>query len=118
MSGSSNALARARKHARTIGRHLSDALDAHASGDHETVAQHLRAAQSAHAWLGSAHADIESEIEDGIDPIANPTGAMGAQTSDGQQPRSFSAEEIRARDQRAAVDLGYRERLRQTRRTQ
>jgi hypothetical protein len=89
MSGS-DALARARKHARTIGRHLSDALDAHASGDHETVAHQLRAAQRAHTWLGSAHADLESEIEDGPDPIANPTGAMGAQTSDGCEPRNAS----------------------------
>lgn len=87
----SDALDRARKHARTIGRHISDALDAQAAGDHEALARHLRAAQQAHVWLGSAHSALEDEIGTGHDADANPTAATGAQTSDGQQPRDASA---------------------------
>src|SRR5579883_642539 len=104
----SDALARAKRHARTIGRNLSDALDALATGDHETVASHLRAAQQAHTWLGSAHAALEEELESRHDQEANPSAAMGAQTSDGQHPRSLTPDDIRARDQRAAVDMCYR----------
>jgi hypothetical protein len=55
--------------------------------------------------------DRAIKASDGIDPIANPTGAMGAQASNGPQPRSLDHEERRRRDQLKSCDLAYEREL-------
>jgi hypothetical protein len=86
--------------------HLENALDHHAAGRQSAVKSSIQSAQRC----------VQRAIEqsNGHDPAINPTAAMGAQVSNGQSPRDYSPEAIRARDQRRAVDFAYQERLKQS----
>lgn len=107
------ALNRAREHAATIGEHAKLGLAAEVDGDSTAARRHLRAIAAAHTKLEGAHDAIDRSLASasGEDPITNPTGAMGAQTSSGQSPRDSSPEAVRLRDQRAGIDAAYRRRV-------
>ncbi len=80
-----SALSRAKSHARTIAQHVRDARQALANGDTDVAGKHIRAASRWGDYLEIAHDDLADAL--GHDPDANPTAAMGAQTSSGQSPR-------------------------------
>ncbi len=107
------ALDGARQHAEAVAAYLKRAGTAHAEGDDATVQRCHQAATRACSALDAAHDSLEHALSesDEIDPVANPTAAQGAQVSNGQSPRSYTPEEIRARDQRASVDAAYRRRI-------
>lgn len=111
------ALEAAREHAATVAGHLQRAQRAHADGDDGAVRRHLRGARSAHEKMEEAHAQIERSLEEpgseAHDPITNPSASEGAQASNGQQPRYYTAEERRQRDQLAGCRLGYDAKMRQ-----
>lgn len=77
--------------------HLSKALEHHANGHHSSVKRRIELARAC----------IQRAIDGANDAIANPTAAQGAQASNGQQPRCYTAEERRQRDQLAGCRLGY-----------
>lgn len=112
---------------------LVRAFTSHAAGHHAAVKRHLddiaveaRLSQIKHGDTGSSHTAtrraiesaqrcvtraIEAIPEETHDPSINPTAAMGAQTSAGREPRSYTPEEIRQRDQRRAVEAAYNRRI-------
>lgn len=87
--------------------HLDRALEHHSNGRHGAV---KRAVQAAQGCIDRALKALKPESHD---PVANPTAAQGAQVSNGQSPRAYTAEEIRRRDQLNGCQLGYEARLRQ-----
>ena len=111
-----DALAHARDHGGVIHENAAKALRAHDSDDYSAARDHLRAVFQACDHLRGAHEALARALEpepESHDPIANPTAASGAQVSNGREPRSYTAEAIRMRDQRAAVKACYEARLRQ-----
>jgi len=110
-----DALAHARDHAGAIREHSAKALRAHDSDDYSAARNHLRAVLQTCDHLRGAHEALARALEpepESHDPTVNPTAAQGAQVSDGREPRSYTPEEIRMRDQRAAVQACYEARLR------
>ncbi len=112
MSKIRDAFKRAQHHGEQLGTHLHNALDAHVYADSDALGKHLRAAERSQDLLKAAHRDLEAAIGTGHDPAANPSAAMGAQTSDGQSPRAFTPDQIRQRDQLAGCRAGYEARMR------
>ncbi len=93
-------------HLKEAAEHLDMALEHHAAGRYASVKRRIELARTC----------IERAIEAAPaahDPIANPTAATGAQTSNGQQPRSHDPETRRQRDQLRSCEIAYNERLRQ-----
>jgi hypothetical protein len=74
-----------------VSSHLAQAIDHHDAGRPGSARRSIKAAQACVARA------IKEAPQDAPDPIANPTGAMGAQTSDGQQPRAITAEDLAKR---------------------
>jgi hypothetical protein len=89
--------------------HLDTALEHQANDRHSAARRSIKDAQRC------INRAIDEAGPADHDPIANPTAAAGAQTSNGQQPRNYSPEAIRARDQQVGIDLCFRERQRQMR---
>ena len=86
------ALAEARKHAQKILHRCQRAYDAHVYGNSDEVGRHLRALESNCDDLSDAHDSLERALDpppELPDAIANPTGHMGAQVSNGQAPRDY-----------------------------
>jgi hypothetical protein len=79
-------MASANSYLQTASQHLQQALE------HQTQGNHAQATKS----ISSAKAALEKASNTKPDPIANPTGAIGAQASNGQQPRA-AAEEMATR---------------------
>jgi hypothetical protein len=88
---------------------LAQAVEHHDAGRPGSARRCIKNAQ---ACVDRAIAEAPPEAHD---PIANPTAATGAQTSNGQQPRNYSPEAIRARDQLRSVEYAYEVRKRQMR---
>jgi hypothetical protein len=111
-----DALTHARDPAGVIHETAARALRAHDSDDYSAARNHLRAVLQACDHLRGAHEALARALEpepESHDPIANPTAGQGAQVSDGREPRSYTPEAIRKREQRAAVQACYEARLRQ-----
>jgi hypothetical protein len=77
--------------------HLDQALEHHAAGRHASVKRRIELARTC----------VQRAVDAAHDPIANPTAAQGAQTSDGQSPRSFDPEIRRQQDQRRSCQIAY-----------
>jgi hypothetical protein len=106
----------ARQHTQAVAAYLKRAGTAHAEGDDATVQRCHRAASASCEALDSAHDALERALsgpDDYIEPTHNtaPGAQGGAQTSSGREPRSYTPEEIRQRDQRTSVDAAYRRRI-------
>ena len=87
---------------REVDGHLAAAAEHLRAGRHESAAWHV----------GRARGVVARALEgNGVDPIANPTGATGTQTSNGQSPRAFTPEQIRQRDQLRGCQMGYEARM-------
>lgn len=71
--------------------HLAQAIDHHDARRPGSARRSIKAAQ---ACVDRAIAEAPTKAPDAI---ANPTGAQGAQTSNGPQPRNFSAEDLAKR---------------------
>jgi hypothetical protein len=71
--------------------HLAKAIDHHDAGRPGSTRRCIKSAQDC---VARAMKEAPTEAPD---PIANPTGATGAQTSDGQQPRAVTAEDMATR---------------------
>lgn len=84
--------------------HLEQALEHHAAGRHAAVKRRIELARAALERAIEAHPDY-------VEPTHDLDAQGGAETSDGRQPRDFSPEAIRARDQRRAIDACYKARL-------
>jgi len=67
--------------------------------------------RSAKRRVELARASIGRALEAHPD-YTDPTAAQGAQVSDGYEDRAVTAEDIRQREQRAAVDYCYEARMR------
>ena len=81
--------------------HLDNALEHHAAKRYGAVKSSIKSAQSC----------IERAIDEAApvahDPTVNPTAAQGAQTSNGQSPRSFDPEVRRQQDQIQSCQIAY-----------
>lgn len=99
-----------------VKRHLNDiAAEAKLSGERhtDTASSHSATRRAMEAAQRSLKRAVEEAAPAEHDPVANPTAAMGAQTSNGQSPRDYSPEAIRERDQRRAVEFCHARRLEQ-----
>lgn len=119
---------------------LSDKVErcraALAGGDHAkaktimgAAANELQTAQGHHDAIGDSHREVgrrlnsakralekaAGNVDTTGDSVANPTGAMGAQASNGQQPRSRDPEIRRQQDQLTSCEIAYNVRQEQLR---
>jgi len=102
-----DAVAKAREHSKAIRKLARKAVHALADGNHGTAAEHLRELTDRCDRLDRAHDAIQEA------PFTDATTAEeGAQVSDGQEPRDYSPEAIRQRDQLAGCVAGYNSRMR------
>ena len=91
-----------------MSQHLHDAVD-----HLDAALEHHEAGRrnSAKRRIELARACIERAISESHSAIANPTAATGAQTSNGQQPRSYNPEVRRQQDQLRSCEISYSERM-------
>ncbi len=102
-----DALAKAREHSRVIKRTAGKARHAIAQGNVGTADDFVRKIEERCARLDRAHDAIATA------PTTDATTPEeGAQASDGQEPRDYSPEAIRLRDQLAGCFSGYNSRMR------
>jgi len=85
--------------------HLDQALEHHAAGRHASVKRRIELARGC----------LQRAIDGALDAITNPTATQGAQTSDGQAPRSVDPEIRRQQDQLRSCQVAYDARQRQMR---
>jgi hypothetical protein len=84
------------------------------------ILKELESASETHGDSGSAFSSARRSVEKAKgcldraleepashNSIANPSGAMGAQTSAGHSPRDYSPEAVRARDQQRAIEHAH-----------
>ena len=91
-------MSKAQEHLQAIKETAKSGLDAHINADDTTARSCFR------NIIARCERALEESGADEHDPVANPSAAMGAQTSAGNTPRSYTPEAIRQRDMRAGIE--------------
>lgn len=100
-----------RKQLETARKHHAAAAGYHQKLSSAIDDRDLKAARRAADKLGDALAGAAEAVRAALDAnYEEPTHNPGAQVSDGHSPRRLTIDDVRARDQRRAVEFIYRQR--------